>query len=366
MSRSILTATEIQDRLRQHLTFKHLKSAQQCDGSKCILQKVDHHHEMQHRSQYHSFLLHQMVSRMPVQRIARGYLLIHLQPQQCWVCYADIGETEDPHPTPDEATTTEAHHIMIQTEVVVCGREEVCNYLVILSPDGALAIAICSHDEVFHTVPWDLILQKLPQPVRGRGRKRNSDAPQENSPSQESRAGTKQKKDANDNTSASSRSSSSSSGDSSTTTTSSRAGPGLPRPKKSSRITLLNPKESDKNPMRYLLWAHSAMTFVEDRSELSIIHTLMDLKKREDGSRSDGRKGQGGSEGQGVIVGAYMYELHVLDSFVPKRIDDLQKEMEAYTEKRTRLVEQTKDDWLFTLPKQKGRSPGEETEYRWP
>ena len=128
---------------------------------------------------------------------------------------------------------------------------------------------------------------------------------------------------------------------------------------------LLNPGEGENcNPMRSLLWMHSLLSFHQEHPQSAapklgpwVYDSLLQLKYQMD------------REGKYPIVGSALYELHVLDSFVPRDPRELAEGIRKNHEERSRLLgdrQRTPDQegLLFLLrhcstpPKEDSRSEG--------
>ena len=116
------------------------------------------------------------------------------------------------------------------------------------------------------------------------------------------------------------------------------------------RTELLNPGEGEKcNPNRYLLWLHSALSYRALHGPLSVavIDTLLGLRRRL------------AETGEEPILGAALYELHVLDRFVPRCPRELEATLEEHHRERLVLLqdrERTPDGRLFFLVRGGGGS----------
>ena len=84
-------------------------------------------------------------------------------------------------------------------------------------------------------------------------------------------------------------------------------------------VTLLNDAgegcEGMSNTMRYLIWLHGALVSIQEGKLItnSAIHTLRGMKNGFHSGQPGGSKGE-------PVLGAAMYELHIIEHFVPSNI----------------------------------------------
>lgn len=272
----------VRSKIHSSMTFESLPSATRCDGSDCLMEKVEHHQENHARHCYHSFLLQQYVKQVPIEgaHVRRGYLLVHPEPEKCWVGYCDLMKSsQDENDLPIV--------VVLHVEVVAAHGGEYNNFLAVVDPKqlSAVVVGVFAPRCAFSSVPWNAILEKQPwggKPAGGSSMLRLLTPP---------------------------------------------------------RVQLLNEGESKNgNPFRYLMMIHGVLSLVGANQRADVVQSLIQIPEEEAKQREENR-----------IVGAAMYELHLLDTFVPRRADALDAELQKFRERRVEMMAQTPERCLFVV-----------------
>ena len=121
------------------------------EGSACLMDKVQNHHERSRCPHYQSFLLRHLVQCLPMSPMGRGTLFIHLEPQRCWATYSDLRRPDESGPSP--------HCCVIHAEVVT--EERLHNLILLGTATRCLIIGFLVDPAITMSIPWDLILPRL-------------------------------------------------------------------------------------------------------------------------------------------------------------------------------------------------------------
>lgn len=157
----VITAAEVQEWVTPELTFDALETSRLCDGDRCLESKLRHHRARRGgHFAYQAHLLEELVTRIDCPDLERGHLLVEVPGDgRPWVgAYTNIGR-----PFLDPALGRGCW-MLIHVEVVGPDDGEPHHFVVLYDrPRGrAAAVAIHTHSRVFRRVPWVPLLRQIP------------------------------------------------------------------------------------------------------------------------------------------------------------------------------------------------------------
>ena len=286
----VLRPAEVQERIRSDLRFKDL--VDKCLGIECLVQKVALHRAHNSEALYQSYLLGNFVQSLaasaPRGAFRPAYVLA--LPTASGVRFsATIGEGSSPY-------------ILAHVEVLLswaCS-PGYSNLLVWLSPEGGAAIGVCCPRKVFLGVPWEAMHARI------------------------------------------------------------RSHLGLPAPR--GRVQLLNGEDS--NPFLPILWLHAAVNrHTKKRTghpaptpppspphiRVSVCLAVTHSDRSASSTQQSAQEGttqhvdvletlrQHGQR-ENTIVGVAMYELHMVDHFLPTKAESLEHALQEHAHRRKETV----------------------------
>ena len=273
---NVIPVEKLRDQVKQFLTFKELVSAKSCNGADCLMEKLHNHKAHERSNHYHSLLLNQYVRSVPAGiPLQRGYMFVVLAADgTCSVAYSHM-----------DKDNREGHRngCLIHAEILWSSpsskKREFCNYLLYVQPERGLtpmALAVCTEvPEDMRRIPWEEIFTDMPW-----FKKRDTEVPTREA---------------------------------------------VTRSPASHRVAVLNDHNSQDNPMRYFLWMHSALSFLDpkksSREQPDIVGTMQELA----------------SKPYDPIVGSAMYEIHVVDAFTPRKAEELTQAVAEFATQREQI-----------------------------